>query len=319
MNKSRAPVITVSSQRCLQLLGLAITNGRALTMHHTLQTSMRTRAGGVARSYLPYGARGLDDAASLAFTGQPVDPLTGCYHLGNGRRTYNPVLMRFQSPDSFSPFSIGGLNAYAYCDGDPVNRSDPSGASWLSKLISGISMLSSSVTMGGAVTRTARNVVNRLESQHSRSLFSPPSLRSRVGNTAFFYTGAMGVGGTALSGVEQGWIGNVLTSNGRRLGLGNAVGNITGGLSSNAEAAQAVWRGIGRPGVSAGRVAWETVYEVTGARLVVEGASYLWGSARALGARISSAYGAAADAWRSWGAGQTPSAPPTTPMEEIRR
>lgn len=285
-------------------------------MHHILQPSMRT---GVSRSYLPYGARALDDVALLAFTGQPVDPLTGCYHLGNGRRTYNPVLMRFQSPDSVSPFSIGGLNAYTYCGGDPVNRVDPSGASWLSKLISGVSMFSSSVTLGGAVTRTARNVVNRLESQQSRTLYSPPSLRSRVGNTAFFYTGAMGVAGTALSGVEQGWIGNVLTSNGRRLGVGNAVGNIIGGLSSNAEGVQAVRRGIGRPGVSAGRVAWETVYEVTGARMVVEGASYLWGGARALGARIGSAYSAAVDTWRSWGPGQTPSAPPPTPMEEIRR
>ncbi|MBI6918667.1 MULTISPECIES: RHS repeat-associated core domain-containing protein [Pseudomonas] len=288
-------------------------------MHHILQPSLRTRARGVSRSYLPYGARVLDDFTLLAFTGQPVDPLTGCYHLGNGRRIYNPVLMRFQSPDSFSPFSIGGLNTYAYCGDDPVNRVDPSGASWLSKLISGVSMISSSVTLGGAVTRTARNVVNRLESQQSRSFYSPPSLRSRVGNTAFFYTGVMGVGGTALSGVEQGWIGNVLTSNGRRLGVGNAVGNITGGLFSNAEAAQAVWRGVGQPGVSAGRVAWETMYEVTGARMVVEGASYLWGGARVLGARISSAYSAAADAWRSWGAGQNPSAPPASPMEEIRQ
>ena len=35
--------------------------------------------------------------------------------------------MRFNSPDSLSPFSVGGKNAYAYCGGDPVNRSDPNG------------------------------------------------------------------------------------------------------------------------------------------------------------------------------------------------
>ena len=63
----------------------------------------------------------------LAFTGQPRDPLTGCYHLGNGHRTYNPVLMRFHSADRLSPFDKGGINAYAYCVGDPVNRHDPSG------------------------------------------------------------------------------------------------------------------------------------------------------------------------------------------------
>ncbi|RMV11327.1 hypothetical protein ALP17_02676, partial [Pseudomonas savastanoi] len=47
--------------------------------------------------------------------------------MGNGYRAYNPVLMRFNSPDSLSPFGKGGMNAYAYCAGDPVNRSDPTG------------------------------------------------------------------------------------------------------------------------------------------------------------------------------------------------
>lgn len=47
--------------------------------------------------------------------------------LGNGYRAYNPVLMRFNQPDSLSPFGQDGLNAYAYCQGDPVNRQDPSG------------------------------------------------------------------------------------------------------------------------------------------------------------------------------------------------
>jgi hypothetical protein len=35
--------------------------------------------------------------------------------------------MRFNSPDSLSPFGEGGLNAYAYCIGDPINRRDPTG------------------------------------------------------------------------------------------------------------------------------------------------------------------------------------------------
>ncbi|MEE1921314.1 RHS repeat-associated core domain-containing protein [Pseudomonas sp. 148P] len=52
---------------------------------------------------------------------------TGYYLLGQGYRAYNPVLMRFTSADSWSPFGRGGLNAYAYCAGDPVNASDPSG------------------------------------------------------------------------------------------------------------------------------------------------------------------------------------------------
>ncbi|WP_434706426.1 RHS repeat-associated core domain-containing protein [Pseudomonas sp. Z1-12] len=48
--------------------------------------------------------------------------MTGHYLLGNGYRAFNPGLMRFNSPDSLSPFGEGGLNAYAYSVGDPVNR-----------------------------------------------------------------------------------------------------------------------------------------------------------------------------------------------------
>jgi len=65
--------------------------------------------------------------ATLGFNGQWRDRLTGCYHLGNGYRVYNPKLMRFNSPDNLSPFSLGGINAYAYCGADPINNIDPSG------------------------------------------------------------------------------------------------------------------------------------------------------------------------------------------------
>lgn len=40
--------------------------------------------------------------------------------------------MRFNSPDNMSPFGKGGLNSYAYCLCDPINRLDNTGhASWL--------------------------------------------------------------------------------------------------------------------------------------------------------------------------------------------
>ena len=35
--------------------------------------------------------------------------------------------MRFNAPDSLSPFGEGGFNAYNYCAGDPINKIDPSG------------------------------------------------------------------------------------------------------------------------------------------------------------------------------------------------
>jgi RHS repeat-associated protein len=82
-------------------------------------------------AYTPYGHRtpGGGLLSLLGFNGERPDPVTGHYLLGNGYRAFNPVLMRFNSPDSWSPFGEGGLNAYAYCVGDPVNREDPTGHS----------------------------------------------------------------------------------------------------------------------------------------------------------------------------------------------
>ena len=80
-------------------------------------------------AYSPYGHRSAlaTMLSLLGFNGERPDPVTGGYLLGNGYRAFNPVLMRFNSPDSLSPFERGGLNAYTYCVGDPINRSDQDG------------------------------------------------------------------------------------------------------------------------------------------------------------------------------------------------
>ncbi|VVM44828.1 hypothetical protein PS634_00484 [Pseudomonas fluorescens] len=88
-----------------------------------------------AIAYSPHGHRAPLNHLP-GFNGEQPDPVTGHYLLGNGYRAYNPVLMRFNSPDSLSPFGKGGLNAYAYCAGDPVNRNDPSGHELIDTLIS---------------------------------------------------------------------------------------------------------------------------------------------------------------------------------------
>lgn len=82
-----------------------------------------------AVAYSPYGHRIAESGfgSLLGFNGQRPDPMTGHYLLGYGYRAFNPVLMRFNSPDNQSPFGKGGLNIYAYCLGDPVNGEDPTG------------------------------------------------------------------------------------------------------------------------------------------------------------------------------------------------
>lgn len=81
-------------------------------------------------NYTVYGYSPVSDARMKpAFSGESYDRHSACYLLGTGARLYSPILMRFVSPDTLSPFGRGGVNAYAYCNGDPVNYSDPTGAS----------------------------------------------------------------------------------------------------------------------------------------------------------------------------------------------
>lgn len=61
------------------------------------------------------------------FTGAYRVSLIPAYFLGNGHRGYLPSLMRFNTQDNLSPFAAGGLNPYAYCGADPINRIDPTG------------------------------------------------------------------------------------------------------------------------------------------------------------------------------------------------
>jgi RHS repeat-associated protein len=91
----------------------------------------------VSRTYGAYGENSqLEWNARSAYAGERVEAATGCYMLGN--RQYSPVLRRFHNSDPVSPFDDGGLNRYAYCSGDPINRVDPSGNSWLSWLFAAL-------------------------------------------------------------------------------------------------------------------------------------------------------------------------------------
>ncbi|CAI8881550.1 hypothetical protein EMIT0P4_320001 [Pseudomonas sp. IT-P4] len=82
-------------------------------------------------AFTPYGHPSAQQpvSAGLGYSGEFSEPQTGWQLLGNGYRAYNPRLMKFHSPDSLSPFGEGGVNAYAYCEGEPVLSADPDGHS----------------------------------------------------------------------------------------------------------------------------------------------------------------------------------------------
>lgn len=71
------------------------------------------------RWYTAYGHASGEDPphGRLGFNGELAEADTGWQMLGNGYRAYSPVLMRFNSPDSWSPFGEGGVNGYAYVEG----------------------------------------------------------------------------------------------------------------------------------------------------------------------------------------------------------
>ncbi|MCK1791117.1 RHS repeat-associated core domain-containing protein [Pseudomonas violetae] len=83
----------------------------------------------------------------LGFKGERSDPVTGHYHLGKGYRQFNPVLMRFNTPDSGSPLGKGGINDYVFCGADPINRSDPSGHYWRALKATGFSVTMTASTL----------------------------------------------------------------------------------------------------------------------------------------------------------------------------
>ncbi|MBO1540932.1 RHS repeat-associated core domain-containing protein [Pseudomonas sp. OA65] len=99
----------------------------ATDQQRSVLLALRAQPHGIA--YLPYGHRPFSNGlmSVLGFNGERSDSVTGHYLLGNGHRAFSPVLMRFNSPDSLSPFGKGGFNSYAYCHGDPVNFRDPTG------------------------------------------------------------------------------------------------------------------------------------------------------------------------------------------------
>ena len=164
----------------------------------------------------PYGHRPAASGLTQlpGFSGERVEPFTGHYMLGNGYRSFNPVLMRFNSPDTLSPFGEGGLNAYSYCLGDPVNYQDPNGhIPWWVGLAAGVAafVLTAGVAapltaaMGGIVAGTIAGLQGVSYAAAGISLVSGiASEVSRRAEVSDVFTG-VSIGFGVLSGVAGGF------------------------------------------------------------------------------------------------------------------
>ena len=153
------------------------------------------------RAYSPYGFLNGSLGSGLAFCGQYQDPLTHNYLLGNGHRSYSPRLMRFSTPDSLSPFSKGGINGYAYCGGDPINRHDSTGRFW--QWIPPLAQATSSVSTGlGAVNRRSLAVVRKRIQRMNGELPDQDPVRAQLADSLQFYSSLpMGAGATLARNV----------------------------------------------------------------------------------------------------------------------
>ncbi|WP_372028203.1 RHS repeat-associated core domain-containing protein [Pseudomonas kurunegalensis] len=151
-------------------------------------TIMASRAGEYLelQSYSPYGFSPVRHLAPIVqFNGEWRDSLTGNYPLGQGHRSFSSRIGRFVSPDQLSPFGKGGVNAYAYCSGDPVNRIDPSGKINFSKLFrrSQKTGLTKAMRREKLPSFLKKFIKSNQEVENARELFGVGRMYGRVSGT----------------------------------------------------------------------------------------------------------------------------------------
>lgn len=106
--------------------------------------------------------------------------------------------MRFHSADALSPFAVGGINAYAYCSNDPVNRVDRNGAFSVTNSIFLTVLVEGALNVIDGVFSALKVVVQgRLQN-------SAPSLPQQLQVLAKTHKGTLKVVASALVWGEQG-------------------------------------------------------------------------------------------------------------------
>lgn len=118
----------------------------------------------------------------LGFNGETLEYQSKNYLLGAGYRAYSTKSMRFVSPDSLSPFDAGGINSYAYCNGDPINFTDPTGHNPLTSLLKGLGNLLHLRKKGS--DRAPSTVIQRPQSESNLPESAPRTTTSTSTSTS---------------------------------------------------------------------------------------------------------------------------------------
>ena len=157
---------------------LAVQQAQTTTLLATdRQTSVLQQvsaAGTQACAYTPYGHHPAENGITqlVAFNGEHPEAVTGHYLLGQGYRAYNPVLMRFNSPDSWSPFGEGGINAYAYSN-KPLDEVDPSGHLPFKSLLRALGVIKKSKIKTAKLFTSHEEITKKINSLQPENAIPP--------------------------------------------------------------------------------------------------------------------------------------------------
>lgn len=231
---------------------------KALLGHDRAGTVLRRSKLGFA--YQPFGYQAVPGTAGLlGYTGQRREPRGG-YQLGNGRRLYQPATMRFCQPDALSPFGRGGLNAYAYCGAEPVNRRDPNGM-FYNLIPNLLGEITGGVFLTSVFNRTAKTIVE----VSTNPAVALPGALARFESVGTAWGASLTVAGNAV-GMSRGGA-STLADPSVIMGMTSAA--VYSASGAGPAAAASTWVTKARQaGISPLRVALSTVDELSGARLL---------------------------------------------------
>lgn len=210
----------------------------------------------------------------FGYTGFQIDETEGFYYANH--RQYTPTAGRFISPDPFPGLMMltATLNAYAYCAGDPMNYTDPTGmiVAWLAGGIVG--------AVTNVVSKVAGDVVNSVKSVSEGKGLQFSSWQSYVGAaTGGFVSGTVFVasgGNAAVAGAAGGAAETLVTgglsmatgAKGYRKEDGYSFGKLMGETAYSAVTGFTTGWAFGKatkyikiPGITKGRGSCEAVWK----------------------------------------------------------